>query len=73
MCLYIYHFTSLLYYHSTTRYNFEHLKVTRKISPLEELVGGDLPPSSSQRLTGMQLCVVKHKKEVTMYMKHSYV
>ena len=32
------------------------------ISPLEELVGGYIPPSSSQRLTGMQLCVVKHKK-----------
>ena len=30
------------------------LKVTHKISPLEELVGGDLPPSSSQMLTGMQ-------------------
>ena len=26
-----------------------------KISPLEELVGGDLPPSSSQRLTGMYM------------------
>ena len=42
-CVFIYHFTSLLYYHSTTRYNFGHLKATRKISPLEELVGGDLP------------------------------
>ena len=31
-----------------------HLKATCKISPLEELVGGDLPPSSSQRLTGMR-------------------
>jgi hypothetical protein len=30
-----------------------HLKATRKISPLEELERGDLPPSSSQRLTGM--------------------
>ena len=32
---------------------FGAFKATRKISPLEELVGGDLPPSSSQRLTGM--------------------
>ena len=24
-------------------YNFVHVKATRKISPLEELVGGDLP------------------------------
>jgi hypothetical protein len=39
--------------YATTRYNFVRLKVTHKISPLEELVGGDLPPSSSQRLTGM--------------------
>ena len=31
------------------------LKATHKISPLEELVGGDLPPSSSQRLTGMKV------------------
>ena len=52
-CVFIYHFTSLLYNHSTTRYNFVHLKATRKISPLEELVGGRFPPSSSHRLTGM--------------------
>ena len=52
-CVVIYHFTSLFYYHSTTRYNFVHLKATCKISPLEELEGGDLPPSSFQRLTGM--------------------
>jgi hypothetical protein len=39
--------------YATTRYNFVRLKATHKISPLEELVGGDLPPSSSQRLTGM--------------------
>jgi hypothetical protein len=31
-------YTSLLYYHSTTRYNFVCLKETCKISPLEELV-----------------------------------
>ena len=42
----------LLYYHWTTRYNFVHLKVMHKISPLKELVGGDLPSSSSQRLIG---------------------
>ena len=41
--------------YATTRYNFVRLKATHKISPLEELVGGDLPPSSSQRLTGMEL------------------
>jgi hypothetical protein len=41
--------------YATTRYNFVRLKATHKISPLEELVGGDLPPSSSQRLTGMVL------------------
>ena len=53
-CVFIYHFTSLLYYHSTTKYNCVHLNVTHKISPLEELVGGrSPPPSSSQRLTGM--------------------
>ena len=40
--------------YATTRYNFVRLKATHKISPLEELVGGDLPPSSSQMLTGMQ-------------------
>ena len=61
----MYHFTSLLYYHSTARYNFVHLNVILKISPLEELVGGGggggggIPPpppsSSSQRLTGMQM------------------
>jgi hypothetical protein len=28
---------------STTRYNFVRLKVTHKISPLEELVGGISP------------------------------
>jgi hypothetical protein len=39
--------------YATTRYNFVRLKATHKFSPLEELVGGDLPPSSSQRLTGM--------------------
>ena len=40
--------------YATTRYNFVRLKATHKISPLEELVGGDLPPSSSQRLSGMK-------------------
>jgi hypothetical protein len=30
--------------YATTRYNFVRLKSTHKISPLEELVGGDLPP-----------------------------
>jgi hypothetical protein len=39
--------------YATPRYNFVGLKATHKISPLEELVGGDLPPSNSQRLTGM--------------------
>jgi hypothetical protein len=29
--------------------------IVHKISPLEELVGGDLPPSSSQRLTDMHI------------------
>jgi hypothetical protein len=43
----------LYHMYATTRYNFVHLKAMHKISPLEELVGGDLPPSSSQRLTGM--------------------
>jgi hypothetical protein len=28
--------------YATTRYNFVHLKAMHKISPLEELVGGDL-------------------------------
>jgi hypothetical protein len=32
---------------------------THKISPLEELVGGDLPPSSSQKLTGMRMFILK--------------
>jgi hypothetical protein len=41
--------------YATTRYNFVRLKAMHKISPLEELVEGDLPPSSSQRLTGMLL------------------
>jgi hypothetical protein len=41
----------LYHMYATTRYNFVRLKSTHKISPLEELVGGDLPPSSSQRLT----------------------
>ena len=39
--------------YATTRYNFVRLKATHKISPLEELVAGISPPSSSQRLTGM--------------------
>jgi hypothetical protein len=39
--------------YATTRYNFVRLKTTHKISPLEELVWGRSPPSSSQRLTGM--------------------
>ena len=43
----------LYHMYATTRYNFVRLKATHKISPLEELVGGDLPPNSSQRLTGM--------------------
>ena len=30
--------------YATTRYNFVRLKVTHKISPLEELVGGRSPP-----------------------------
>ena len=41
--------------YATTRYNFVRLKAAHKISPLEELVGGDLSPSSSQRLTGMDI------------------
>jgi hypothetical protein len=41
--------------YATTRYRFVRLKVTHKISPLEELIGGDLLPSSSQRLTGMPI------------------
>jgi hypothetical protein len=36
--------------YATTRYNFVHLKVRHKISPLEELVGGDLPPKSHRAL-----------------------
>jgi hypothetical protein len=48
--------------YATTRYNFVRLKVTHKISPLEELVGGDLPPSSSHRLTGMVLDVISIHK-----------
>ena len=53
MCLYIpfYIIDLLSFNYSTTRYNFVNLKETRKISHLEELVGGHLPPSSSQRLT----------------------
>ena len=53
MCLYIpfYIIALLSFNYSTTRYNFVNLKETRKISHLEELVGGHLPPSSSQRLT----------------------
>ena len=43
--------------YATTRYNFVRLKATHKISPLEELVGGRSPPSSSQRLTGMSLSI----------------
>ena len=45
----------LYHMYATTRYNFVRLKATHKISSLEELVGGDLPPSSSQRLTGMKV------------------
>jgi hypothetical protein len=41
--------------YATTMYNFVRLKATHKISPLEELVGGRYPPSSSQRLTGMHI------------------
>jgi hypothetical protein len=44
--------------YATTRYNFVRLKATHKISPLEELVGGRSPPSSSQRLTGMSLSII---------------
>ena len=53
MCLYIpfYIIALLSFNYSTTRYNFVNLKVTRKISHLEELVGEHLPPSISQRLT----------------------
>ena len=43
----------LYHMYATTRYNFVCLKATHKIFPLEELVGGRSPPSSSQRLTGM--------------------
>jgi hypothetical protein len=43
-CVFIYHLTSFLYYHSTTRYNCVHLKATCKISPLEELVEGRSSP-----------------------------
>jgi hypothetical protein len=38
---------------------FYAFKAMHKISPLEELVGGDLPPSSSQRLTGMRVFILK--------------
>ena len=34
----------LYHMYATTRYNFVRLKVTHKISPLEELVGGRSPP-----------------------------
>ena len=39
--------------YATTRYIVVRLKATHKFSTLEELVGGDLPPNSSQRLTGI--------------------
>jgi hypothetical protein len=44
------------------------LKATHKISPLEELVGGRSPPSSSQRLTGMM--VVHIFKFCTFYFNY---
>jgi hypothetical protein len=56
----------LYHVYATTRYNFVRLKVTHTISPLEELVGGDLPPSSSQRLTGMgtgDLSLLRYKPD----------
>ena len=64
MCLYVPVYIELLYYHSTTRYNFVRLKATHKISPLEELVGGDLPPSSSQWLTGMSLTLRDYRRVI---------
>ena len=57
----------LYHMYATTRYNFVHLKAMHKISPLEELVGGDLPPSSSQRLTGM--CYL-HQWKNNEHIKH---
>ena len=41
---------------ATTRYNFVRLKATTKSPPQKSWQGGDLPPSSSQRLTGMRMC-----------------
>ena len=41
--------------YATTRYNFVRLKATHKISPLEELVGGDLPLAVP---SGQQVCVL---------------
>ena len=35
---------SQVHIYATRRYNFVHLKVTHKISPLEDLVGGRSPP-----------------------------
>jgi hypothetical protein len=58
-CIYnlfiIIHYHKVITMYATTRYNFVRLKAMHKISPLEELVGGKSPPSSSQRLTGMQI------------------
>ena len=55
----------LYHMYATTRYKCVRLKATHKISPLEELVGGRSPPSSSQRLTGMS-------QDLTIYKNNLY-
>jgi hypothetical protein len=47
-CVFMYHFTSLLYYHSTTRYNFVCLKATLKI-PLRRVGRGKISPLAVPR------------------------
>jgi hypothetical protein len=59
--------------YATTRYNFVRLKAMHKISPLEELVGGDLPPSSSQRLTGMDRLKRKRTIQTSWKEKNPWV
>jgi hypothetical protein len=45
ICLYIpFYIIALLLFNYSTRYNFVHIKVTWKISPLEELAGVRSPP-----------------------------
>jgi hypothetical protein len=39
----------LYHMYATTRYNFVRLKATHKISPLEELVGGEISPLAVPR------------------------